>query len=507
MAAPEDVVGDEDQDEKPTFRIVAIGPLLPGVEHSLEPARSTGPVRIVRGGVDEALGALAPALAVDIQDPHDRRGKPLRVELRFAKMRDFKPEAIALRVPEIRGLKSEAAQPAPQAKAGEATTGSSLLDSLLDAGPAPEKAAAPKETKAFTSVLEDVMAQAQLRKLERAWRGLKLLVDRLPDGVIVDVFAGGPDEVDGILEALAETGGESLDLMIVDHEISASSHDLGLLSSWSQRAEAIGAPLIANTLPAVLGFDDLAGLAKTQRRVRSSEDVRAIALRAVAADDASRWVALAMNGPLGRARVTQEEGPFEEGSELPVGAGYGVGTLVAKSFGRTGWGCQLTGPRHGLLEDLAVGLARGGDVAISTEALMRDDAAGEAASAGVTLFTSVVNRDVALLPFAPMLFRGPVGPSGTSGPAQGSLADQVFVSRVSRAVIQLADAIPKGTAEPVARQVAQLMLTGLFEGATHPPTFAVRVVRGEPWRLEVTVKPHGFLGVGLEEVTLAARLG
>jgi hypothetical protein len=145
-------------------------------------------------------------------------------------------------------------------------------------------------------------------------------------------------------------------------------------------------------------------------------------------------------------------------------------------------------------------------VALSTEALVHDDVALEAAKAGVALLTSAPNRDIAILAFAPALYRGPSVPGGASLPAQGTLADQLFVARLANAVVQLASAIPRDTPAAAAREVATAALAELFTGSADRPELEVAVTEEGGPALEVTVRTHGFLGVSLPEATLRAPL-
>jgi hypothetical protein len=94
--------------------------------------------------------------------------------------------------------------------------------------------------------------------------------------------------------------------------------------------------------------------------------------------------------------------------------------------------------------------------------------------------------------------------SGASPAASLTLGDQLFVSRLATAIVQLASAIPQGTPEAAVREVALVSLAGLF--TERAPEMSVRVA-GTPASLEVTVRPRGFPGVKLEEVTLGAPLG
>lgn len=519
-----------------TFRIVALGELVARPDFALSPPW-TEPLRFDRATFDETMATVAPSLAIDVPDPHGPAGKTLRVELRLAALRAFRPDAMVDDLPVLRSLRADAgapASPGQNAVPSAASGGGSLLDDILDGmGASPAGAGASRATtaapsgsaaRALEALLASIVAHPEVRRLERAWRGLKLLVDRCERdaGVVVEALPATADEVDDALERLARRRGDdaAIDLLVVDHAVGATPRDLARLDAWARRAEGLGAPLVTNARPEVLGFDDLASLGSTQRRLRSADDPRAVALRNVAARDAARWVALAMNGVVARPRLT---GPvprvagvrLDEPDDVIAGPAYAVAALAAASFARTGWATAFAGPEHGVLRELAVHSVddRGTEVATPLEALVTTDVAAEAATAGVALFASAPNQDVAVLAHAPMLHRGAVTPGGASPPAALTLGDQLFVARLATAIVQLASAIPQGTPEAAAREVALLSLSELFAaGGEHAtttlraPELTVRVA-GSPASIEITVRPRGFRGVRLDEITLGAPLG
>ena len=149
---------------------------------------------------------------------------------------------------------------------------------------------------------------------------------------------------------------------------------------------------------------------------------------------------------------------------------------------------------------------RGTNVATPLEALVTEEAVAEAAAAGVILLASAANRDVAVLSHAPMLHRGASTSGGASPAASHGLVDQLFIARIAQAIVQLAAAIPGDTPEAAARDVARVTLAELFGDALRKPELEIAIVSSPPC-LEVTVRPCGFHGVSLEEVTLGAPLG
>jgi hypothetical protein len=215
-------------------------------------------------------------------------------------------------------------------------------------------------------------------------------------------------------------------------------------------------------------------------------------------------VTIALNGVLGRLR---HAGPvrktfgvnLEEKNDLFVGAAYAVAALAAQSFGKAGWAI----PPAGVLAELPVRTVEGSSIA--TEAPANQDSAKEAAAAGIALFCSAANQDVAVLADAPTAFRAPSTQGGAASAATHSLADQMFVARVANAIVQLAAAIPANTPEGAVRDVVRVALAELFGDTAKKPDVDVKVT-GMPAMLEVTLRPRGFGGVKLEEATLGAPL-
>ena len=114
-----------------------------------------------------------------------------------------------------------------------------------------------------------------------------------------------------------------------------------------------------------------------------------------------------------------------------------------------------------------------------------------------------------------MLHRGKSVAAGDA-PAETTLGDQLFAARVASAVEQLAAAIPEDTPDSAVSEVARVTMAELFSIASAPraPEVSVRVVShgsahgsGAKKALEVTVRPHGFASVELEELTFSAPLG
>lgn len=494
------------------FHVLVVAALHAGAESSTIGDADGGafrdPIRFERATFDEAMALVGPELAIDVPDPARAPGaKPMRVDLAFKAMRAFRPDALMESVAPLRELAASYVAPA-------AAGGGSLVDDILSGMSSGPASAQPSDATA--NLLSAIVHHPEVRSLERAWRGLHFLASRSDrDKVVIDAIHARAEDVEATLERLARrTDLDAFDLVIVDHVLGSSARDLARIESWASLAERMGAPLVANGTPELLGENDLAMLGRSQRRLRASDDPRAVAVRSLAAKDATRWIALAMNGAVARPRhtgtVKRTNGlVLDERDELVMGAAHLVATLACECFAKTGWACALSGPAHGVVRGLPVRSLddRGTEVQSPLEALAVADTAAEAAAGGMILFTSAANQDIAVLTRASMLHREPSTNGGTAAAASLGLADQLFVARVAQAIVQLAAAIPRDTPVAAASEVARLALADLFGGEQDAKRPAIDVtIVGAPPSLEVTLKPRGFFDVRLEEATLAAPL-
>jgi type VI secretion system protein ImpC len=416
--------------------------------------------------------------------------------------------------------------PVAQVKESVSPTFSRLIAEVARGGKAPPPARATavvgsaleKAERAFGRILVEVLHHPEVRRLERAWRGLKLLVDGVDArlGVEVDVIPAEKDHVEAAIVALSErSGAESarapVDVFVVDHDADASPGDAALLAAWARAGADSHAPVVVNGRPDLLGVTQIADLPKALRKLSQLDDPRPESARALAASDATRWLTIAMNGPLVRAAYTPSssrlreisfsENPKDLLSHVFAGPAVAIGLLCAQSYVRTGWPTAIVGPREGAVENLAVHeIDDGGQsYAIPLEVMVGDDVLKEAARAGIALFGCGANHDAAFLLRAPT-FHERAPRAGHAG-----LGDQLFVGRFASAVQQVAAALPSDVDAAAGAQAAEIALSELFENASPAgPEVTARIASG---KLEVKVRPRRHAGIALEELTLAAPLG
>ncbi len=390
--------------------------------------------------------------------------------------------------------------------------------------PPPARAAAvvgsalEKTERAFGRIFVEVLHHPEVRRLERAWRGLKLLVDGTDTrlGVEIDVLPADAGQAEAAIVALSERGGAEsarapVDLFLIDHDVDASAGDAALLAAWARAGADSHAAVVVNGKSELLGVPQIADLPKALRKLSATDDPRPETSRALAGEDATRWLTVAMNGPLVRAAYTPSssrlreisfsENPKDLASHVFAGPAVAIGILCAQSYVRTGWPTAIVGPREGAVENLAVHeVDDGGQTyAIPLEVMVGDDVLKEAARAGIALFGCGANHDAAFL------LRAPTFHERAPRAGHANLGDQLFVGRFASAVQQVAAALPSDVDPAAGAQAAEIALSELFERAAPAgPEVSARISAG---RLEVKVRPRRHAGIALEELTLAAPLG
>ncbi len=373
--------------------------------------------------------------------------------------------------------------------------------------------------RAFVRILGEVLQHPEVRRLEGTWRGLRLLVDSIDPrlGVEVDVVPVAQSRAADALRGLGEPTGVQatrapIDLIVLDYDVGASSDEAATLEAWARLAASSHVPCVVNGHAAILGLDTVADLARASKRFANHEDPRPETVRSVAADEACRWVTVAMNGPLVRAAYTASasrlrEIAFHEDARDPsrnvfAGPAIAIAVLAARAYVRTGWPCAIVGARDGAVEDLPVHeVGVGGETfAIPLQAFVTEDIVRDAARAGVSVFTCAANHDAALLLRVPTLHK-----AGTGGP-NVTLGDQLFVRRFASALQQVGAALPVDVDSRAGEEAARLALAELFPNAPPSGPEITARIRGDR-RLEVTVHPRRYAGIALEEVTLSVPLG
>ncbi|XXX72303.1 type VI secretion system contractile sheath large subunit [Sorangium sp. So ce134] len=447
------------------------------------------------------------------------------------------------------GGENAGAAPPPEAPAGpgprpaEGGRFSELIATVAaSARPRAGQPARPAEAiaqleRAIGAQIGAILQHPEVRRLEEAWRGLSLLVDRAKaaEGVRIEVVSARPDEAASALaRVLAQTASSEppASFAIVDVAIDGSAAALARLEEIARVAEAHALPAVVNGDAGLLGAGDLGGVERLDNKAALFRAPHRAPWRSAAARPCMRWVAIAMNPVLGRmpydkatSRIREAaivEQPGDEGGRVWISPAYLVGALIAGSFRETGWPCRIAGAKGGgVIGDLPVHEVKGayeGDegVAIPTEAFVSTDTQRDLAKSGVLLLASAPNSDAVYVLTAPTAYVPPEKLTYDSPTAEPearlervSLVDQLFVARVVQFLRALSAKLPADSDPAEVQPVVEGALWALFENA--PPAsieLAVKASRGEAGaQIAVTVRPRRFLGVGLDEVSLEVPLG
>jgi type VI secretion system ImpC/EvpB family protein/type VI secretion system ImpB/VipA family protein len=446
---------------------------------------------------------------------------------------------------------TSAAQPAPEPKAPPAPVTTAALPSkfgalitevVRSARPSGGGAARPAEAvarveKALGAQIGAILQHPEVRRLERAFRGLRLLAERTQGhtGIRIDVVSARLDEAKAALErAVKATAGAEppVSCAIVDIAIDGSAVGWTRLSAIAEVAEALTVPVIVNGTAGLLDLPDLRGLERLDNKGALYSAPHRAPFRAATDNPAMRWVTIAMNSVLSRppydkssSRVREaviKELPADEGAFVWLAPAYAIGALVIASFRETGWPCRIVGAKHGgLLGDLPVhevtGIGEGEvGVAIPTEVFISTDTQRELGRIGVLLLASALNSDAVIVQSASTAYVPPpkrTHDSATTEPEvrheRVSLADQLFVARVVQFLRALLGKLPPHSAAGDVQEVVKGALWALFED-TAPASLEIQV-KAEPRDggtvVAVEIRPRRFLGVGIEALSLEMPLG
>ncbi len=320
------------------------------------------------------------------------------------------------------------------------------------------------EAEAF-GVAAEILRTPAVVALEGAWRGLKLLSDNTPDraGMIVEVIDVAPGGViDAVREALPVVPEEEgPDAIFVFDPVNDPA---GLLALANLGADA-DAPVVTCVTHTFFVTDDPHAVsAKIEQEVGAVPD----AWDALRADEASRWLSVAVNRPVLRVEGTGAAKRVVFGS--PVAA---LAAMLAASYHHTGAFARILGAPGSLKGLGTYELPSGRDegMLVPTEAFYSIRAQGRLSQLGLIGLGSGRNADGVIL--AAM-------PTARAGTDLVPLSAQVLTGRVVRFARWVLAQLPPGSNEMDVRlmfeQAAQVFL---FPSAQEAAKFGAEVVARE----------------------------
>ncbi len=164
--------------------------------------------------------------------------------------------------------------------------------------------------KAIGAQIGAILQHPEVRRLEKAWRGLRFLAERATShsGVRIDVVSARADEAAAAMTRAIRDNAASeppVSCALVDMAVDGTAVGFARLEAIAEVAEHHTVPAIVNGTAKLLGLEDLRGLEKLDNKAALFQTPQQAPWRSVSAKPALRWVAIALNGMLARARTTR----------------------------------------------------------------------------------------------------------------------------------------------------------------------------------------------------------
>ena len=296
--------------------------------------------------------------------------------------------------------------------------------------------------EAISQSMRRLLHHPEFQRIESAWRGMHFMSRRIETDVrlrlflmdvskseLADDLRAGDDlqesDVYRVLvdEVFGKPGTPSWSLILADYTFDDSDEDVETLGRLSRVLAAAGAPMISGGSSQITGRTDL-GAADDDEDARSLD--RETEWRSLRDLPESRFVALAqprilMRTPYGDRSSPIEAFTFEEIAPpaphedfLWGNPAFGIGTLLAQAFSRSGWG--LRSAMSPELEDLPVHVFdEDGESRMTpcAEVILDPSVAEAVASRGLVPLYSLPQRDAVQIP---RLFSLSAADSSLAGP-------------------------------------------------------------------------------------------
>lgn len=386
-----------------------------------------------------------------------------------------------------------------------------LVDALVGAAAGTAASRPKSQSAAAARLLEDVdrtisrqlnalLDHPELRQLEAAWRGLKLLVDRIDfrQQIDLEVLPARKSAIDDALYhhvLLPEHEGTDkapLSVIILDAAFSNRREDIALLSELASTAASLQVPIIGAAAPAFFGLEQEAGLERLPLVGQHLDGPEYIEWRKLRELDAAQHLVLTVPRFLLRYPYGTDAPAdglvFEEEGALWGNASLLAAVVVADSFAHTGSPSHVRGRA---VEDLP--LWKQGQRPAPLAAVFSTGKQRELASAGFAVFSA--RNDAASLVHAPSIKRTPALENAMAtreARLHAALPCQLFVARAAHFLLQLQGEVEPGTSVEEARaQLADRFRTWMH-ASDAPEAVEVEHVA------EAEIEGHELLAVRLQ---------
>ena len=328
--------------------------------------------------------------------------------------------------------------------------------------------------------VEAIIEHPAFRALEAAWRGLKLLVDRLDfrQGLQLDVLPAAKGELSEALYAQVLMPEHQADLadhvpltaILLDAAFTNDAADLALLEDLAETGASLQVPVVGGVQPSFFGVTQATGLVKLPLLWQHLAGPAYIGWEKLRQRAETQYLALALPAVLLRAPYTAASavGSLALDTSAPLWGGGAIAVALAlgQSFAQTDWPTHLqTGPAQGLT-DWPLWPAPDGPSPLPVR--LPDGKVEELEDAGFVVIQSARHSDVLFLAATPMVHRPRTHELGVAR-SQGTVAlsTVLFSTRVAQFLLSLQG---RKVLEGVARAQAAQVLAAQFRAWMRGPT-------------------------------------
>ena len=239
----------------------------------------------------------------------------------------------------------------------------------------------------MSAQLDEILHHEQFQKLESAWTGLKLLIDRtnFRENNKVEILNCSKDDLLSDFEDAPEIpksglykkiyseeygtfGGEPIGAIIANYEFGPGPQDIKLLQNIAAVSTMAWAPFIAAAGPEFFGLEEFAGLPNMKDLKAVFEGPQYMKWRSFRESEDSRFVGLTLPRYLGRLPYGPETVPVksfnyrenvrgDHEDYLWCNAAFAFATRMTDSFAKYRFCSHVIGPKAGgAVEDLPIHL-------------------------------------------------------------------------------------------------------------------------------------------------------
>lgn len=239
----------------------------------------------------------------------------------------------------------------------------------------------------LSSQLDSILHHQDFQKIESAWRGLKLLVDKtnFRENIKLELLQCQKEELledfedspeipkSGLYKQVytreyGQFGGEPVGAIVANYDFGPGAQDVKLLQNVAAVSTMAHAPFVASAGPQFFGLDEFSGLPNMKDLSSVFEGPQYMKWRSFRESEDARSVGLAMPRYLARLPYGEETVPVksfnynekvtdDHEKYLWANASFAFASNMTRAFAENRWCANIIGPKGGgAVEDLPIHL-------------------------------------------------------------------------------------------------------------------------------------------------------